>query len=327
LSRDCDVSAEVNDTDDLEVLDVLDMADQIHEELLLETPKDEELQELSSLIQHGWPDEIDQVSKKTSIYENLLFKSDRVVIPRAKVNYAIRMPHIEHQRIQHHALQRARQSMFWYNMSNDITNHVQQGSICQHGQRNNVKEPIMVKPVPQYPFEVVASDLFYFSGSQYILMVNSFSGYYDFVKMDETTSHSAIAILKRWVSVHGVPKEFNSDNSPQYSSAQFRAFSKTWNFKHITSSLDYPRLNELVEHYVQSVKNMLTKCKKDDTDVDLALLMWRTTPNENLPAPSERLFNRKVRTPITINKTTTDISQEKITRQIASNRERQNIRK
>jgi hypothetical protein len=44
--------------------------------------------------------------------------------------------------------------------------------------------------------------------------------------------------------------------------------------------------------------------------------MWRTTPNENLPAPSERLFNRKLRTPITITKTTTDISQEKITRQI-----------
>jgi transposase InsO family protein len=279
LSRYCDVSAEVNETDDLEVLDVLDMADRIHEELLLETPKDEEWQELSSLIQHGWPDEIDQVSKKMkkfwnfreelTIYENLLFKSDRVVIPRAKVNYAIRMAHIEHQRIQHHALQRARQSMFWYNMSNDITNHVQQGSICQHGQPNNVKEPIMIKPVPQYPFEVVASDLFYFSGSQYILMVNSFSGYYYFVKMDETTSHSAIAILKRCVSVHGVPKEFNSDNSPQYSSAQFRAFSKTWNFKHITSSLNYPRLNELVERSVQSAKKMLKKCKKT-----IPMLIW-----------------------------------------------------
>jgi hypothetical protein len=159
---------------------------------------------LSSLIQHGWPDEIDQVSKKMKkfwnfrekliICENLLFEGNRVVIPRAKVNYTIRMAHIGHQGIQH-ALRRAGQSMFWYNMTNDFTNHVQQCSICHHGQRNNVKEPIMIKP--QYPFEVVSSDLFYFSGSQYILMVDSFSGYYDFVKMDETTSYSAIAILKR----------------------------------------------------------------------------------------------------------------------------------
>jgi hypothetical protein len=64
---------------------------------------------------------------------------------------------------------------------------------------------------------------------------------------------------------------------------------------------------------------MLKKCKQDDTDVDLASLMWSTTPNENLPAPSERLFNRKVHTSVTI---TTDISQEKIIRQIPSNRDK-----
>jgi hypothetical protein len=76
LSRDCDVNAEVNETDDLEVLVVLDLIDRIHEEL-------------SSLIQHGWPDEIDQVSKKIkkfwnfreelTVYENLLFKGDRLL--------------------------------------------------------------------------------------------------------------------------------------------------------------------------------------------------------------------------------------------------------
>jgi hypothetical protein len=86
--------------------------------------------------------------------------------------------------------------MFWYNMMNDIINHDHQCSICHHEKRNNVQEPIMIKP--QYPVEVVASDLFYFSGSQHILMVDSFSGYYDFVKMKGTTSHYAITILKRW---------------------------------------------------------------------------------------------------------------------------------
>jgi hypothetical protein len=178
--------------------------------------------------------------------------------------YAIRMVHTGHQGIQHAAC-----SMFWYNMTNDITNYVQQCSICQRGQRNNVEEPIMIKPVPQYSFEVVASDLFYFSGSQYILMVDSFSGYDDFVKMDEMTSHSAILFLKRWFSVHGVPKEFHSDNRPQYPSAHFRAFSKTWNFKHITSSPNYPRSNGLAEHYVQTAKNMLKNANKM-----IRMLIW-----------------------------------------------------
>jgi hypothetical protein len=47
LSRDCDVSAKVNETNDLEVLVVFDMIDWIHEKLLLETSKDEELQVFS----------------------------------------------------------------------------------------------------------------------------------------------------------------------------------------------------------------------------------------------------------------------------------------
>jgi hypothetical protein len=114
-------------------------------------------------------------------------------------------------------------------------------------------------------------------------------------------------------------------NIPQLSSKH--SFSKTWNSKHITftSSPHYPRSNGLAEHYVKTAKNMLKKCKQDDTDVDLALLMRRTSSNENLPVPSERLLNRKVRTSITITKTTTDISQEKFARQIASNRERQKV--
>jgi hypothetical protein len=99
----------------------------------------------------------------------VLFKGDRVVIPRAMVNYAIKIAHIGHQGIQH-ALQRARQSIFWYNMTNDITNHVQQCSICHRRQRSNVKEPVMIKPVPQYSFKVVSSDFFNFSGSQYIIL-------------------------------------------------------------------------------------------------------------------------------------------------------------
>jgi hypothetical protein len=142
LSRDCDVSAEVNETDDLDVLVVLDMTDRIHKELLLETSKDEELLGVSSLIQHGWLDEIDQVSKKMkkfwnfreelTIYENLLFKGDRVVIPRAKV---LCNKNGSHRTSRNPACitKSTTVKVLLYNMTNDITNHVQQCSICQHG--------------------------------------------------------------------------------------------------------------------------------------------------------------------------------------------------
>jgi hypothetical protein len=53
---------------------------------------------------------------------------------------------------------------------------------------------------------------------------------------------------------------------------------------------------------MQPAKGLLKKCQKDDTDIQLALLMSRSTPTENLPVPCDRIFNRKIRTPIMMTK-------------------------
>jgi hypothetical protein len=120
FSRDCDVTPNENEPEDLEVLLVLDMTDPVREEMIAATARDEELQELAAVIQRGWPDEIDQVSKRIkkywnfreelTTYQGLLFKGDRIVIPEDKINYAMHIAHLGHNGIQH-AMRRARQSM------------------------------------------------------------------------------------------------------------------------------------------------------------------------------------------------------------------------
>jgi transposase InsO family protein len=332
LSRDCELKIDRNEKEELEVLVILDMTETVQKELLHETKLDDELQELQKLILHGWPDEIHEVSKRMkkywnfreelACYDGFLFKGDRIIMPRSRINYALKMAHVGHNGVQN-AIRRARQSMYWYNMTNEIANFIQECSICQHSQRDNTKQPVITKPVPTAPFEIIATDLFYFAGSNYILIVDSYSGFYDFKKMTDTTSIAAITYLKEWFSIHGIPKELHSDNGPQYASAPFRAFSKQWNFRHITSSPGYPQSNGLAERYVQTAKGLLKKCRKDDTDVQLALLMSRSTPTENLPAPCERLFNRKIRTPITITKSSSTINNRQITKQIQLNRSKQ----
>jgi hypothetical protein len=130
--------------------------------------------------------------------------------------------------------------------------------------------------------------------------------------------------MKKWFAIHGCPKELHSDNGPQYSSALFKRFSKSWNFEHVTSSPHHPRSNGLAERFVQTAKNLLKKCKEDNTDIQLALLMARSTPAENLPSAAERLFKRKTRTPISfVEKQPVDLKNEKITAQIERNRNRQ----
>jgi transposase InsO family protein len=182
----------------------------------------------------------------------------------------------------------------------------------------------MTKPIPKDQFNVVASDLFAFDNSNYVLIVDSFSGFYEFARLEESTSAAVIEQMKRWFSVHGPPKELHSDNGPQYASSEFRKFASEWNFQHVTSSPHHPRSNGLAERYVQVAKNLLKKYKQDNTDIHLALLMQRNTPTETLPSPAERMFNRRQRTPLTfIEKRPPNLKKEEVSSQIEANRRSQ----
>ena len=50
-----------------------------------------------------------------------------------------------------------------------------------------------------------------------------------------------------------------SDNGPQYSSYKFAEFASKWDFKHLTSSLYYPKANGLAGRAVQTTKKILKK--------------------------------------------------------------------
>ncbi|XP_055522503.1 uncharacterized protein K02A2.6-like [Wyeomyia smithii] len=182
-------------------------------------------------------------------------------------------------------------------MGSDIQELIDACRICQIHQRDNVKQTIVPKETPSLPFQRVASDLFHFKGKDYILIVNSYSGFFDFKELSELSSQIMIAKLKEWYAVHGVPRVLESDNGPQYSSGEFQKFAKNWDFDHNTSSPCFSRANGLAERYVQTAKTILKKCAEDESDVQLALLHARNTPRSfGLPAPSERLMGKLLRT-------------------------------
>ena len=64
----------------------------------------------------------------------------------------------------------------------------------------------------------------------------------------------------------------------------------TYGFTHVTSSPLYPQSNGLSERTVQTVKNVLQKCKESGQDPHLAMLCLRSTPlSLDLPSPAELL--------------------------------------
>lgn len=196
------------------------------------------------------------------------------------------------------SLRRARQVVYWFGMTKDLIELVERCSVCQKTQSKPPREPLITKEIPALPWEICASDLFKFQGVDYLLLCDSYSGYFEFeIMKNGSSSTQTIEVLKKWFSVHGIPRIVETNGGPQYTSNEFKKFEKSWNFNRQSSSRHYPRSNGLAERYVEIAKNLLRKCSKDGTDVQLALLNLRNVPrNNDLKSPAERLMSRSTRT-------------------------------
>ncbi|XP_058840852.1 uncharacterized protein K02A2.6-like [Topomyia yanbarensis] len=326
LSRDVDNCLEKETFDELEVHVVLQMSKIARSEITEETSQDPELSQLISTIMNGWPHnrlEVPEIIRKywnfrdeLSVYEGLVFRAHQILVPNTLRQKMLLSIHAGHAGTQG-SIRRAKQMLFWIGMYNDITRMVENCSVCEKHQRSTTKHDILGNEIPTLPFEIVGSDLFHFQGRDYILIADSYSGYFDFVELRETSSKSVMVELKRWFSMFGIPRILYTDNGPQYSSLEFNNFSKKWTFDHVTSSPHFPRSNGLSERFVQTAKNLLRRCTDDGSDVQLALLMRRNTPrDQQLLSPNQRLMGRVLRTTLP---TTKKVLQPKLVKDVSEN--------
>ena len=68
----------------------------------------------------------------------------------------------------------------------------------------------------------------------------------------------------------------------QYTSVEFKDFTKHWQIEHRVSSPQNPQSNGMAERCVQTMKASLIKTIEEGEDMDLALLTYKTTPAELL---------------------------------------------
>ena len=84
---------------------------------------------------------------------------------------------------------RARCSVWWPGITKQIAEMVRQCHVCaQEAQQR--KEPLIKSALPDYPWQVVGTDLFELKGTHYLLVVDYFSRYPEVIKITSTTSVS-----------------------------------------------------------------------------------------------------------------------------------------
>ena len=171
-------------------------------------------------------------------------------------------------------------------------------------QPNLTKEPMLFHSISERPWCKVAVDVFTLYNCDYFVIVDFFSDYWELDELNSATSADIIRIYKRHFARYAIPDELVSDNAAVFTGSEFATFSRTWEFRHTTSSLYYIRSNGKVESAVKIAKRLLTKCASQKEDPWKAILDWRNTPNERLgTSPAQRLMSRRTQTMLPAEKT------------------------
>jgi len=106
-----------------------------------------------------------------------------------------------------------------------------------------------------YPWTKVATDLCEFDSRVLLVICDYYSNFIEVVYLGSITSQAIIKELKAIFARFGVPDTLVTENGPQFSSAEFSVFSRTWMFE--TSSPPYPQSNGKAEN---AVRRLLRIC-------------------------------------------------------------------
>ena len=137
-----------------------------------------------------------------SLNDDLLLYGARIVVPKSMREDTLQKIHQGHQGIQRCCL-RVKNSVWWPGVTKDIEALVKSCPECQK-LATLPRQPMIKSPLPSYPWEKVASDLFELNKTMYLLVVDYFSRFVEIQKLTSTTylhkcHHSAkVHICSTW---------------------------------------------------------------------------------------------------------------------------------
>ena len=289
---------------DISIAQVLKVEPTRLESLQEETKFDPALAELSDFSITGWPDSMQNLPQhlhpfwcfrdELTILDDLVMKGNRVVIPRSMRAGTLNRLHDAHQGLTS-TLQRARRTVYWPKLQDDITEMVQKCEPCQrHGNKKHADPERQLTTTR--PMELLGIDLVYYKGEHALVAVDYFSGFITYDIVSNETSKAMMKILNNIFRKFGLPEKILSDNGPCFSSDSFRNFCEQLDIGHITSSPHYHQSNGRAERAVATVKKILKK-SKSDVDITKSITAYLDTPvSDTLPSPAELFHNRRINT-------------------------------
>ena len=269
------------------------------------TSADPTLQKLANSIARGFPTDKSLLEPELknywpyrdelSVEDGAIYRGVRVLIPAALRPDMLKKIHSSHLGVEA-TIRKARDSIYWPSIHNDITSICLHCQTCQAHQPSNSKEPMKSQPIPQRRWQICSTDLFTLKTTDYLIVVDNLTKYWEVEQLPNTTANEIVQKTKAIFARQGIPELLISDNGAQYTSKEYKVFKNEWGFEHYTSSPHHSQGNGTAEAAVKVVKRMF---KKAD-DPYLAILEHRCTPDATGYTSSQKLNSRKIRSTVPI---------------------------
>ena len=172
------------------------------QELRHHAEQDQAYQVLKLVIKEGFPSTKaslpDTLKRFWSIKDHLSIDDDLIVygccllIPTSLRATMLSRLHDAHQGIAR-SQARARLTIYWPGIDQDIEAFVQGCRHCQDHLPSNAKEPTVSKHIPDRPFQQVAADFASYGGKQFLILVDCKTDWPDIIEMGKDTTAAMLS--------------------------------------------------------------------------------------------------------------------------------------
>ena len=256
----------------------------------------------------GWPCTIKEVPSEVQPYwtfreeltieDGLILKGTRIIIPDQKREAILKLIHEGHIGLNKCKL-RAEETVYWPGINEQLEQLILNCKLCLKYSQSKHKQPpnlTLGHEVPTVPWSKLATDIFHFVGTSYLLVVDYTSCFPIVCKLKSMSAQHVSNQFKLIFSEYGWPDTLVSDNGPCYTAEAFTNLMQEHGVNHITSSPHYPQSNGWAEKFVQIVKNLFYKAKDEGTDIYNCLMIYRNMRlPSSLQSPMQMLQNRSAR--------------------------------
>ena len=270
---------------------------------------DDTCMHLIEMIENGFPQHKSEVEEclrpfhklKDELYtvDGVPCLSGRIFIPKALRKEVLSTLHSAHQGVSGMKTV-ARGRFWWLGMNSDIEQTRFQCRDCNEGAPSNVREPMLLSPEPEFPWQQAVMDYFEYAALKFLVIADRFTGWPEVFRLNG----KAITLVKTCRNLFaqfGVPEELSFDGGPPFDSYEWKQFMIQWDIGRRQSSANYPQSNGRAELAVKSCKRLIKSNIDGHGNVDThnmmkALLQYRNTPSAITGmSPAYMLYGRQLR--------------------------------